>query len=101
MRALGYRYGGPLYNYPSKPGRSQAPKPFDDSFLDQTDLLVLTETGSPYLSPQTSRGRENSPANVVAVVEEIARARGTTFEAVAEATSDNAERAFPGLRSAP
>ena len=59
---------------------------------------LLTETDSPYLSPQSMRGRENSPANVVAVVSEIARARGETFEVVAEAISSNARSAFPGLR---
>jgi len=59
---------------------------------------LLTETDSPYLSPQSMRGRENSPANVVAVVEEIARARNETFEVVSKATSSNARRAFPGLR---
>lgn len=60
--------------------------------------VLLAETDSPYLSPQPMRGRENSPANVVAVVGEIARARGETFERVAGATSTNAKRAFPGLR---
>lgn len=59
---------------------------------------LLTETDSPYLSPQSQRGRENSPANVVAVVDEIARAREESFEVVAAATSANARRAFPGLR---
>lgn len=59
---------------------------------------LLTETDSPYLSPQSMRGRENSPANVLAVVEEIARARNEVLEVVAEATSSNARRAFPGLR---
>ena len=59
---------------------------------------LLTETDSPYLSPQSMRGRENSPANVIAVVEEIVRARNDAFDVVAEATSSNAERAFPGLR---
>jgi TatD DNase family protein len=59
---------------------------------------VLTETDSPYLSPQAMRGRENSPANVVAVVEMIAEQRGEPFETVAEATRNNARRAFPGLR---
>ena len=59
---------------------------------------VLVETDSPFLSPQSRRGRDNSPAQVVTVVEEIARLRGETVENVAAAVSENARRAFPGLR---
>ncbi len=59
---------------------------------------VLVETDSPFLSPQSLRGRDNSPANVVAVVEEIARVRRDPVENVAAAASANARAAFPGLR---
>ena len=59
---------------------------------------LLAETDTPFLSPQPLRGRDNSPANVVAVVDALADARGTSFERVAEATSRNAKAAFPGLR---
>jgi TatD DNase family protein len=59
---------------------------------------LLVETDSPFLSPQSRRGRDNSPAFVVTVVEEIARLRGETVENVAAAVSTNARRAFPGLR---
>jgi TatD DNase family protein len=59
---------------------------------------LLVETDSPFLSPQSRRGRDNSPAFVVTVVEEIARLRGETVENVAAAVSENARRAFPGLR---
>jgi TatD DNase family protein len=59
---------------------------------------LLVETDSPFLSPQSLRGRDNAPANVVAVVEEIARVRHQPVENVAAAVSANARAAFPGLR---
>ncbi len=58
---------------------------------------ILSETDSPFLAPQSTRGRDNEPANVIATIEEIARVRGETFELVRDATSMNAREAFPGL----
>ncbi len=60
--------------------------------------LLLVETDSPYLAPQRLRGRENEPANVIHVIEELARVRGEPVEVVRTATSANARRAFPRLR---
>lgn len=59
---------------------------------------LLTETDSPYLSPQSSRGKENNPANVAAVVEALASVRDETLELIARGVAGNASRAFPGLR---
>jgi TatD DNase family protein len=59
---------------------------------------LLVETDSPYLAPQRIRGRDNAPANVVDVVEELARVRDEPVEVVREATTANAMRAFPRLR---
>jgi TatD DNase family protein len=59
---------------------------------------ILVETDSPFLPPQDRRGRDNEPANVRSVIEEIARIRGESFEAVRDATSTNARAAFPRLR---
>lgn len=59
---------------------------------------VLTETDSPFLAPQSLRGRENRPANVLAVVEAIAATRGVGTEDVLAATRANALAAFPGIR---
>lgn len=59
---------------------------------------LLVETDSPFLAPQPFRGRDNSPANVVEVIREIATARATSFEAVRDATSANARTAFHRLR---
>jgi TatD DNase family protein len=56
--------------------------------------LLLVETDSPFLAPQTQRGRDNRPANVGLVVEALARARGEEPAEVARATADNARQAF-------
>ena len=59
---------------------------------------VLVETDAPFLAPQERRGRDNDPSGVLSVIESIARARGEGVDVVRDATSDNAARAFPGLR---
>ncbi len=55
---------------------------------------TLIETDSPYLAPVPQRGKTNEPAWVRHVAEEIARLRGISLEAVAEATSANFFRLF-------
>ena len=57
---------------------------------------MLVETDSPYLAPVPFRGKTNEPAFVRHVAGEIARLRGIAFEAVAEATTRNYFRLFPG-----
>ncbi|MFL5798081.1 MAG: TatD family hydrolase [Actinomycetota bacterium] len=59
---------------------------------------LLVETDSPFLAPQALRGRDNEPANAIAVVEELARVRATTVPEMLELTTANAMVAFPGLR---
>jgi TatD DNase family protein len=56
--------------------------------------LLLVETDSPFLSPQPLRGKDNSPANLVPVVEAVAEARNDDPEAVAAATTANARAVF-------
>ena len=58
---------------------------------------LLVETDAPFLAPQTLRGTDNEPANIVHTVAEIARVRDEDVQIVAEATSRNADAAFPGL----
>jgi TatD DNase family protein len=58
---------------------------------------ILVETDSPFLAPQRLRGRDNTPANVLDAIEEIARARGEPVDNVRETTAANARRAFPRL----
>lgn len=59
---------------------------------------LLVETDSPFLAPHPHRGKRNEPAFVTRVVETIAAIRGTSVDAVAAATTDNANRLF-SLRS--
>jgi TatD DNase family protein len=58
---------------------------------------ILVETDSPFLAPQSLRGRENSPANIPLVLEAVAAARAQSLEDLEEAISANARQAFPGL----
>jgi TatD DNase family protein len=55
---------------------------------------MLIETDSPYLAPVPYRGKRNQPAWVRHVGEAIARLRGVTAEAIAQATSANFFRLF-------
>jgi TatD DNase family protein len=59
---------------------------------------LLVETDSPFLAPQSQRGRDNEPANVIETLRAIADVRGEAFERVRDATATNARVAFPGLR---
>lgn len=53
---------------------------------------IVVETDSPYLPPQTHRGRRNEPMYVRAAAEAVAAARGVNLPDVAEATTANAAR---------
>jgi TatD DNase family protein len=55
---------------------------------------MLIETDSPYLAPVPFRGKQNEPAYVRYVAEEIARLRDISVEEVAAATSTNFFRLF-------
>lgn len=55
---------------------------------------LLLETDAPYLTPVPYRGKENQPAYVRFVAEEIAKLREITFEEVAAVTSRNAEAVY-------
>jgi TatD DNase family protein len=57
---------------------------------------MLVETDSPYLAPVPNRGKTNEPGYVRHVAEEIARLRGVDLETVAQATTENYFRLFPG-----
>lgn len=57
---------------------------------------MLVETDAPYLAPAPHRGKINQPAYVRYVAKELARLKGLTFEQVAEATTANFFRLFPG-----
>lgn len=53
---------------------------------------LLLETDAPYMTPVPFRGKENQPAYVKFVAQEIADLRGISFDEVAEATTANAQR---------
>jgi TatD DNase family protein len=55
---------------------------------------VLLETDAPFLAPVPERGRANSPALVAHTAAAVGEARGWTLTRVAEATTENARRAF-------
>jgi len=54
----------------------------------------LIETDSPYLAPVPYRGKTNQPAYVPHVAAELARQKGLSLEAVAEATTRNTVALF-------
>ena len=54
----------------------------------------LIETDSPYLAPVPFRGKTNTPALVPHVAAELAKQKGLSVEAIAEATSHNFEQLF-------
>jgi TatD DNase family protein len=55
---------------------------------------LLVETDSPFLAPQSQRGRRNEPANVAEVARTIGNVRNLPSNEVASATSGNFRRFF-------
>ena len=55
---------------------------------------ILTETDSPFLSPQRTRGKRNEPANVVEVARTLANVRNLLADEVAAITAANFRRFF-------
>ncbi len=56
---------------------------------------MLVETDAPYLAPVPHRGKENQPAYVRHVAEQLAVLRATRTEEIAAATTENFFRLFP------
>lgn len=55
---------------------------------------LLLETDAPYLTPVPYRGKENEPAYVKFVAEEIAKLRGISYEEVVANTYENVSNVF-------
>ena len=55
---------------------------------------LLVETDSPYLAPHPYRGKQNEPALIRLVVNEIAELKGMKVEEIEEATYSNALKLF-------
>ncbi|HEY8466395.1 MAG TPA: TatD family hydrolase [Solirubrobacterales bacterium] len=56
--------------------------------------LLLVETDSPYLSPQSHRGKPNEPARVVETARVIAEERGVPYEELERTVEANAAALF-------
>lgn len=55
---------------------------------------IVTETDSPFLTPQPHRGSRNKPKYVILVGKYIAQIKGLKFEEFAKFTTQNAEQLF-------
>jgi len=55
---------------------------------------LLIETDTPYLAPQSQRGKPNEPSFIPEIAAAIAAAKGIAPEQVALATAENAKRLF-------
>lgn len=67
----------------------------DERLLQQVPLdRLLVESDAPYLAPVPNRGKRNESAWVPRTIETLARVRGLTPEAVADATLRNTCRLF-------
>ena len=55
---------------------------------------IILETDAPYLTPVPFRGKENQPAYVKYVAEEIAKIKNISFDEVNNITNQNAEKIF-------
>ncbi len=53
---------------------------------------IVLETDSPFLPPQSIRGKRNEPSSVKEIAEFIAQIKGVSFEEVAKQTTENVER---------
>ena len=59
---------------------------------------VLSETDSPYMSPEPLRGRTNTPLNVPIIVNKMASLYGVSVEQMEAQIRDNALRFFPKIK---
>jgi TatD DNase family protein len=66
----------------------------DDVVAMVPDQQLLVETDAPYLAPVPHRGKRNESAFLPSTVERLAKVRGTSPEALATLTAQNAIRFF-------
>ena len=85
---LGFLIGvdGPV-TYPKAEG-------LRDALRELPADVLLLETDSPYLPPQSHRGGRNEPSFLPAVADALARVKGSTAAEIAAATARNARRLF-------
>jgi TatD DNase family protein len=82
--------------YCSFAGNATYPKSDDlrESARMVPDELLLVETDSPFLAPQSMRGQPNEPENVIEVAELLASERGVSYGDLERAVEANAARIF-------
>lgn len=59
---------------------------------------ILTETDSPYLSPEPFRGKVNTPKNIPVIAAKLAEIRGVTVEEIETAVYNNVKTLFPKIK---
>jgi len=86
--SLGFALGvdGPV-TYPKNGGLREA-------FRAAGASSLVLETDSPYLPPQSSRGKRNEPAAIREIAGKIAEVLGLPFEEASRATTENARALF-------
>ncbi len=65
-----------------------------DAAAQVPEELILVETDSPYLTPQSKRRERNQPANVVETARTVAEVREVSYEELERTVTDNAARLF-------
>jgi TatD DNase family protein len=55
---------------------------------------ILVETDCPYLTPKAEGNKRNEPIFVKHVIQKIADLKGTSFDEVASATTQNSKKLF-------
>lgn len=56
---------------------------------------ILIETDTPYLAPQSKRGKQNEPSFIVETAQLVASLKQVSFEEIAKITTENACKIFP------
>lgn len=69
-------------------------QPLRDAAAKIPSDRLLIETDAPFLAPVPNRGKRNEPAWVKNVAETLAEVRGTDYETIALATTENFHRLF-------
>lgn len=59
---------------------------------------ILIETDTPYLAPQSKRGKTNEPSFLPEIAQCLAEIKNGSLEQIAQVTKENAERLFLGLK---
>lgn len=55
---------------------------------------IFIETDTPYLAPQSKRGKQNEPAYLIEIAQKLAEIKGLTLSEVEKKTSENISRFF-------